>query len=270
VKKTKMKRDKIFAAVMTLSLAVIITIATVAPTLASNPNYTQIMACGNAGYVALQLPSNATPPGQPGTPNHPTTLIFWASDDSRRSTFGAADELIVLMWHPIDNRFTPVAVITDNPERAEFAKILWNGTYVWYDFYILPPNTRTNIAPNVIQVAPTELEVWTQDEALMVNLTKPVKIALPAYHMSTNPDKYSNQTFILPPMTLTFRATGNIFKDDTTLVLTGYTGASGYTVKIRAMAQPAWVRAVIPDWLGQYGLEFTGHTSTHNTYFLPS
>jgi hypothetical protein len=262
VKKLKMKRSTILKAVVALSLAVTIAIAAFAPTTVSLPYTPQIVKYGTFGHVPVQIPSNTTPPGQPGTSNHPTTLIFEAYDATRMATFPGVDELSVYLWDPGDKAYTPVAVITNNGYEADFMKMIWNMTYVHY-----PISPTTDLFPNVIQVAPNELEVWTSDGALFVNLTKPVKVTLPIFPTGTSAT--GNQTFILPPLTLEFRGIGDAFQDTINAIYTGFPGSSNYTMKGNPMTQPAWMRIAIPDWTSFTQLEFIGHTMTGGLYYVP-
>jgi hypothetical protein len=262
VKKLKMKRSTILKAVVALSLAVTIAVAAFAQTTAIQAYTPQVVKYGTFGHVVVQIPSNTTPPGQPGTSNHPTTLAFDAYDATRMATFPGVDELNVFLWLPSENAYTPVAVITNNGYEADFMKIIWNMTYVHF-----PISPTVDLLPNVIQVAPNELEVWTSDGALFANLTKPITVTLPAFEVIAN--KYSNATFILPPLTLEFRGIGNAFQDPINSRFTGFTGSSNYTMKGYPMTQPAWVRTTISDWTMFTQLEFIGHTMTGGLYFAP-
>jgi hypothetical protein len=286
------KRSVVLGTVLSLSLVVIIAVSAFALALAANPTDSLVKRYGTEGQVVLQLPSNATPPAPPGTnSSHPTTLILTAIDADGRSTNGASDLLIVWLWKPVGNLFEPVASITDNANDAEFAKTLWNGSYVWYP--VGPPlfPVKTNLSPNVIKVGDKDLEVWTEtasihsgnghwrgDEngrcvwtssegTLMVNLTKAVTITLPYYNASGT---RSNQTFILPPTTLMFRGLGNDFKEELSALLTGYPNSSNYTIVESKMTAPAWVRVSVPDWLGRNPFEVTGNIGWRLTQtFIP-
>jgi hypothetical protein len=271
----KMKKKTVLGTFLMLSLLAVTVVATIAPTLGRNPTKNPAKKVyGAVGQVVLQLPSNASPPASPGTPNHPAILQIVAFDDNRRSFGGEADELIIFMWNPVSNRFEPVAIITDNAKNAEFWKTAWNNTYVWYQApgFVL--------FPNIILVEPQTLEVWTESmrascgygnkgwntasETLKVNLASTVKVTLPFFNAT---GEFSDQTFSLPPLTLLFKATSDeIVEDPLTINLEGYPGASNFTIVRRGTTQFAGVRVRIPEWLSvEYSLFETGIVSWHNT-----
>ena len=273
---------------MTLSLLIVTIIASVTPTRA-NSQSTDTKFIGALGEVNLQLPSNSSPPAIPGgVANHPTTLKIGAWDLNSRSTLGAADELLIFIWSPVQNRLADVAVITDNADNAAFWKTVWNNSYIWYPTTLPPQAGGPNLFPNVILVEPNELEVWTESGSssggnghwgwdnygryvwqttgggtFWVNLTKSVKVTLPYFNATgTN----TNQTFTLPPFSLMFKTTSDPFDGYFTVTLKNYRGASNYTLVRTGTTQFAGVRANIPDWLGSsFRYEDTGHVYWHVT-----
>jgi hypothetical protein len=279
-----MKKKTIIGTVLTLSFLIVAVFATAAPTLAYKPNKNTIFS-GALAEINIQLPSNSSPPAPPGgNANHPTMLKIAAWDFDRRSTNGAADEILLFIWSPAENSLEPVAQITDNAANAAFWKIVWNNTYLWYPFILPPPYPpiATNLFPNVIQVGPKDLEVWTEStwtnyghnwnvasDTLMVNLTKPITVTLPYFQVATNPDGSEveiNQTFTLPPMTLMFKATSDAFNDPFAVSLNFYPGSSNYTLVRTGESQFAGARVDITDWLGfGFRYEGTGHVYWHET-----
>jgi len=265
-----MKKRIILRTALTLSI-IIIAIAAVAQATPIHET-SQIVASGTLGRVVLQLPANNTSPAPTGgNASHPTTLILYVYDHDKSSAFSNADELYVFLWAPVENRFEPVALITDNADQAEFEKTVVNETYLWYP--IGPPAfpIKTNLYPNVIQVEPDDIDVWTEgndrNSVLRAELTKAVKITLPYYNAS---GLYSNQTFNLPPLTLMFRGIGDPFEAEGTINWKGYPQASNYTEVHKSMTTPAWVCVHIPNWLGMFQLEVTGHIGYRFTYtFIP-
>ena len=120
---------KIFLAILALSLAVIITVAAVAPAIAhsnqcDDDNDSPITNYGSGGSVHVQLP--------PGEPSHPTILMIDAYDINKWSSFGAMDVMMVWLWVPSLNLHAPVALISDNPnpDFFDFAETLYDGTPV--------------------------------------------------------------------------------------------------------------------------------------------
>src|SRR3990172_1785572 len=133
-----MKKKIILGIVLMMSLLIVTVVASVAPTLAVQQT-NQIKFTGALAEITIQIPSNSSPPAIPGgIPDHPTTLKIAAFDWDKRSTNGAADELLIQIWSPVGvvlspgGNFQPVAVITDNPANAALWDSYWNGTYVSY------------------------------------------------------------------------------------------------------------------------------------------
>jgi hypothetical protein len=262
-----MKKKIILGSTLTLTLLVISIIAMTLPAFANNPQNSLVRkGYGTMGDVDFAIPSNATFPAIPGgTSNHPTNIGFLALDADRRSTPGAFDQLTVYIWDPANQRYTPVLAITDNPDQAEFLKILWNNTYLWYPTPLpLQPMYGPNLFPNVILVQPNELEVWSTHGTLWVNLTTLVKSTLTNFVINPSapagsPARTANVTFNLPPLTMFFRPLDNGFPREETITTTGWMGASGYTQQLSYREVSARVNVQIPAWLGT-DLDFIGTT----------
>jgi hypothetical protein len=272
----RMNKKNVLGIVLTLTLLAVSFAVILLPTFAYEKTEDPAKKFyGSSGLVTVQLPSNSSPPASPGTPNHPTILRFLALDHNRRSFGGEADELMVFMWQPIADNFQPVAMITDNANAAELWKTVWNGSYIWYVAGppMFPPGFI--LFPNVILVEPEDLEVWTEPArasygddnkdwndatvTLWANLTKEVTVTLPAYNGT---GAFSNETFILPPMSLMFKGISGEFDDPVTVEFKGYRYASNYTLERSGNSQFAGVRVNIPDWLAgshrMYPLDVTG------------
>jgi hypothetical protein len=262
-----MKRKVILAIMLTLPLLFLTIFAANNSIFALSPNNdtsqsNNVIFTGACGDALVQLPSNSSPPAPPGgTANHPTILWFSAAHFDKGSTEGAFDSFAVFVWQPVLNKLTAVALITDSANYASNVKIVWNGTYMWYPA----------LFPNVIQVEPQDLEVWTGSngndassssiDTLNVNLTKAVTVTLP-YFNATGVN--SNQTFTLPPLSLMFKAISNEFNDPTTIEFKGWPLASNYTWVRLGSSQFAAVRITIPTWFGgNLFLEATGHVHMH-------
>ena len=233
---------------MTLTLVMLIVVMAITPTLAvPDRNKSQVKFYYSAGAVVIQLPtpSNAiSPPAEPGTPSHPISLKLTAFDNDRRSTFGAQDWLYVALWIPQGNSYAPVALVSDsNDEGQDFFKALYSNTFIWQ------PNFE-----NVIAVEDQDLEIQTESSgtcyekgykglnyesnaAFIVTLTKAVTIKLPWNLFTKLPfSTWGDQTFTLPPMTLTFREIGNpYYVDETSTLAPPY---SGYTRECKSMEEP--------------------------------
>jgi hypothetical protein len=274
-----MKKKRIFGAILTLSILLVAIVATVIPTLAaSTSNNSSVKEYVNGGIVTLQLPPapDAAPPADPRTPSHPVDLVLAAFDIDKRSTHGAYDVLQISLWIPDTNSYVPVAVINDQTDidGEEFLKELWGNTPVWMNLPFPPPDFQ-----NIISVADTDLEVsrersWTyrgfggdhdSSNTFKVTLTQPVTIHIPFNLLPAPYSAWGNQTFTLPPLTLTFHEIGDKFKfEETNSALVPF---SGYTVKMSGNRVPSWVQVNIPAWVGV--LEVTGHTGTALFTYIP-
>jgi hypothetical protein len=245
-----MKR-KTLVAVLVIILSATMAVTVVAPALANRKSSkdSNVVVYGQHGEVTLQLPS--------GIPTHPTALGIVASDWNRKSEFGACDSLSVALWIPAANSFVPVLQLLDNPnpDYAEFLQKLYNNTPVW-----------NPIMPNIIQVADNELDVWTEGDVIIANLTSAEKVTLPFNLMVGTPiAAWGNLTFELPPMTLTFRPIAHGFSYEETTTILPHPPYSGYTVEVKSWQSPAWVYVEIPLWIHMGRLEATGHICTHLT-----
>jgi hypothetical protein len=241
-------------------------------------NRPEKVAYATVGTATLDLPSNATYPAKAGgTPNHPTNLRITVYDNNRRSTDGASDQLMVSMWDPVGQSYSPVLIITDNAAWAEYLKVLYNNTYAWYPTPLsIKPIYGPNLFPNVVLVAPGELEVWTEDvnqyghrsggdnnEVLMANLTRAVNVKLDLFVVNSsaptgpNTGRSANVTFNLPALTMMFHEFDDYYPSETTNVLQ-WAGSTNYTVKQSFVEVSARVEMAITGWTGG-ATEFLGH-----------
>ena len=183
------------ALALSLCLVCSIVLGVAAQTLTNPTNNTVVgtvtepTTYGEHGEVILQLPqpSNAT---NSNMPSHPTTLRLVASSFDERSSFGASDTLLVLLWVPAVDQFIPVAQINSVSDSSLDAHIqaLWNGTPIW-----------NPIMHNVIDV--TTFSVSREGSLIIANLTTPVTITLPFNLMTGTPNAaWGNLTFVLPPL----------------------------------------------------------------------
>jgi hypothetical protein len=260
-----MKR-KLSIIVLSLSLAVIIMIATIGITFANGnkdkkKDGSNVVAYGQHGEVILQLPTPSNKPAPPaalGTPWHPTCLRLIAGDIEKKSTFGASDNLDVYLWMPAMNSFVPVAHITDqdDPDALEFFHAVYIGLPIW-NTAVEEPNMR-----NVITVEDNELDVWKEGDVIMANLTKAVTITLDFTKIAALA-AWGDQTFVLPPMTLMFRPIARDFANEESVTLIPSPPYSGWTMTVKSRMSPAWVKAQIPLWVKGGWIECSGHICTH-------
>jgi hypothetical protein len=252
---------KIAVIILSLTMALIIAVAAVVPALADNErrknndddsNVTDssnlVTTYGQHGEVILQLPA-----GSPKVTNV-TAIRLVANEYNKKSTFGAYDTLLVMLWIPVYNGFMPVAQINNvnNSDLDAYLQKLYNVTPVW-----------NSLCPNIIDVTDKDFNVWKEGDVIMANLTKTVKIQLPFNLMVGTPyAAFGNQTFNLPPLTLMFRPTAHSFEWKETTVL-AKPPFSGYTINLESQMSPAWVKADIPTWVKGAWLECSGHICTH-------
>jgi hypothetical protein len=236
----KKKRSIIFGTGLSLVLVSIILVAAVAPAMA-NSGKNRVTYYSNGGSVVIQLPTAG------GTlANRPTALKITVNENSRYSTFGAADFMQVQLWVSSLNRFVAVAIIRDDPdpdsEAIAFAKELFKGSPVW--------NPATGMK-NVFSVENAELEVVVRNDMVTVNLTKAVDIVLNG--------TLAGLSFTLPPLTLTFRGIDDVYSEPgSTVTLAPSPPLSGYTVQTIMSQKPAWVNVEIPTWVGGSSLNLAG------------
>jgi hypothetical protein len=128
------------------------------------------------------------------------------------------DDVIVFLY--MSSKWQAYAVITTNEDDAAFHQKFWSGTNVKADatLYGAPPSYSTN---NVFLVDNGVLTVDRHGNDVIVNLNKPqqIKIAYTA-------DKY----FTLPAFSLRVNSYGDDYLYSQSTVMTGWKGASGYTV----------------------------------------
>ncbi len=124
----------------------------------------------------------------------------------------------VLSWQPM-------AIITTNADEVAFQRALWYGSLVRWD---VPANypypaVSTN---NVILVPEGVLSVERHGNGITVNLNSPQPIGI---------QRPTNQVFYLPNFSLKLDKVGGSIHSERTIVWSGYTGASGYTMVADAM-----------------------------------
>jgi hypothetical protein len=236
-REVKNLNKKILAAILALSLAVVITVAAFAPALAHNDRDDQgkvppapvpgvEYVYGTSGYVILNLPQGAL--------YNKTNLQLGFMDVDKRSTKGAEDTLTVRIWVPSTSRFGAIVMIDDNPIAIDSLKKMYAGIPV-----LLP-----------ILVGDTDLEVWREHDVTIVNLTKPVDIKFG----SPAPQIYKDLNFTLPPMTLRFIKTGEVYENSES----NATYPSGWTGSTTSHYAPAWASVVIPSWTGSTQIPTAG------------
>ncbi len=233
---------KINALILAVSLAVVITVAAVAPTFAAQefPINANDTSKGSHGNVTVSLPV-----GGGAVAGHPTELVLSAYDYGESMNY--ADLLILAVWLPAMNSFVPIAVIGDQAPNAQ-VKGMWNNTAVYLEI------NGAVIRNNLKTVTDTQLNVWTEGHGatenlvLMANLTVPVQLDFTGL-----PSSVFGSSYAVPAMTLMFRGIGDSFPHEETLSF-----PSGISTTSTHVDIPAWVRVGIPAWLGNHALTVDG------------
>jgi hypothetical protein len=259
-----LKKKLFFSGLVAIVSIATILLVTLLPGLVVSQQGTQYVNRGSGGLVYLNLPPapNATsPPAAPGTPTRPSNLQLRPYDLTESNFAGPHDAMLVYLWIPQRNAYTPVALITDAANTTIYQQI-WNNSFIWY-----PMNISGASALNIIQVTDKDLQVWPQNsetgssespDMLIANLTRSVNITLP-FNLWPQPQQLlGNLSFTLPPLTLTFREIGAKSYYDTA---TFANLPSGWKYQPTAeMRTPAWVEERVPAWLGDASpLEVDGH-----------
>jgi hypothetical protein len=235
-------------AILGLVLAAILTgTAVIAQTPTPTPSAkSNITAYSNGANVAISLPQ--------GNTTHPLDLRIAVSHIDPRSDYGGPDTLSLYIWAPAMNMYVPVAILSTNtdPDAITWIKGVMNNTPIW-----TPPTMMNYFTPTTNQ-----FKVYMDGDNLWVNSTASYNITLPA-QLGGN--------FTLPPMTLMFIPIGQGFAHQETTVL-AKPQYSGWTIQMSHTDVPAWVRLVIPAWVGNSQVEVVGTMMLDSTtvYIPPS
>jgi hypothetical protein len=250
----EMKGKVIIWTLLALSLAIIIVVAAIAPTVAKHKSDGSIVTYSYGGSVTLQLPQ--------GVPPHPTTLMIHASHIEKQGDAplrGPADTFLVYLWIPTLNRFVPVAEISDNPDPAGHTLIreVLLGTAVW----------RPGLMENSFIAEDEDIEIRMRGDVLLVNLTKGVHVSLPFQLLPAPMNALGDLSFDLPPIALEFRGFDSTYKEESTQYLNPAQGLSGWTIAGTSIYKPAWVRTWIQQWTEGTGdpFKFAGTIALHST-----
>ena len=266
-----MKKKHLGFSILLLSILVVSLVATVGQTSATakspHKDSNLIINSGTGSLAYLNLPPSTV---TATVPAHPSDIQLRSYHFSK-SPMGPFDSILVYIWIPQRNSYNLAALITDAP-NVQLYQDLWYKTFIWYNTTGIPSPAFLN----VIQVADTDLQIWTENGnqrhddkwdskdsnngVFIVNFTKTggVKINLPFNLWTASPlVSYGDMSFTLPPLTLKFRAIADSYSDSGTnaTLLSGY-----YRQPIVEMRTPAWVEEIVPLWLGATSpLEVAGH-----------
>jgi hypothetical protein len=238
-----MKRNVIALAVLLLLVAPMFTTALVqaCPVKEENPNVPKpnniIFYTG--GEAIINLPTDPSL-----RVNYPASATMMKIDvlnsKVQFSSFGESGRLklicheynsmLIRLWMIPAGSTTyswqPFAAITTSPKGAAFESTFWTGTLLVFtntkDWHI-PNWIDTN---NVKLVTDDTLQVESHGHKLFVTLADPQQIQRPA---PTGP------IFTIPAFTMELCKYGKSFHSSDDIVMTGWPGASGYTLKIDSL-----------------------------------
>jgi hypothetical protein len=165
----------------------------------------------------------------------------------------------VLHWEPM-------AIITTNPEMANFMRTCFKGTYIAFDAtaYGLPSSYNTN---NVILVDKADVGVEREGNNIYVNLAEPQQIQRFGYPTMPAP-------FTLPAFSMQLNKYGGSVHSEATTKFSGYSGASGYTMEVDVMAfnGNGFFTCTSPGWNYNAAPMSEAFIIMHgiNTYYPPS
>jgi hypothetical protein len=237
------KRKLIIGLLVPLSLAMIIAVAALAPTVvvANHKNKDDSLTYYSyGGQVTVQLPE--------GVPPHPTTLLLAAFHVEKRGDYpirGPHDVFACYFWIPELNSFFPAAVVADNPNPDHQALIeeIYMGTPLWN-----PPLGFLNVH----WVDPEVLLTRKHGDVFLANLTEGVHVSLD-FTASPNPmmQALGDRSFDLPAIAFEVRGIDSPYAEHESGAL-----PSGYTSSASHLRKPAWVRLWIQEWTAGTGDPF--------------
>jgi hypothetical protein len=183
-------------------LAVAISASSIVSAFAKNFNYQGVVhySSGGEGYIA-------PPAGSFGT----ATSLKIQLADVQIGTYGHGDTIgISLLWNgPNGPVYLPIAWFTSNPnpDVIDWLKMVLSG------FPVTLPNNIRYVSEDVLMVDrhgnSITAELTTPQTIMMLSSTGPIPVVVPAFTMELN------------------KVGGSVHRE-TTIELTGYTGASGW------------------------------------------
>jgi len=239
-----------FAAFFTILLAATIVVAVYAQAQTTQPNTdannSNVVTYIDSGIVNLQVPN--------GSINHPLNLRILVTKVNETSDFGGPSVMQIYVWAPSLNQYVGAAILSTNTNQTAIDWILSvvNGTPIW-----TPPTMENYFVPTTDQ-----LNVSLMENILWANLTTSFNVTLP--------DALGGN-FTIPPMTLMFIPIANGFAHEEITMLPK-PPFSGWTINASHTDVPAWVRVIIPMWVGNGPVESVGTLALNGTaiYIPPS
>jgi hypothetical protein len=239
----ELKRKLIIGLFVPLSLAMIIAVAALAPSVvvARHKNKDDTLTTYTyGGTVTVQLPE--------GVPPHPTTLMIGAQHIERQGDYpmrGPHDVISFYIWIPSLNRFMPVIAIStnQNPEHQALIKEIYSGTPLW--------NPALGME-NCYWIDKEELYTTKRGDVFFVNLTVGFHVSL---DFSGSPMPLMQAlgvlSFDLPPISMEVRGIDGSYSEENAGIL-----PSGWSSEGWSLHKPAWVRLWIQEWTAGVGYPF--------------
>ena len=251
------KRKLIIGLFVPLSLAMIIVVAALAPTVVVARHKNKDDSLTNymyGGQVTVQLPE--------GVPPHPTTLLIGASHVERQGDYpmrGPHDVISVYLWIPQLNSFMPVIAIStnQNPEHQALIKEIYSNTPLW--------NPALGFE-NCYWIDKDELYTTKRGDVFFVNLTVGFHVSLDFTGSPLPPmQALGDLSFDLPPIAMEVRGIDSSYSEQSAVTL-----PSGWSTEGWYLRKPAWVRLWIQEWTMGTGdpFKFAGVLGVHGKQTL--
>ena len=245
------KGKVILGTFLALSLAMIITVAALAPTVvvaSHKKNDYSRTTYAYGGQVTVQLPE--------GIPPHPTTLLIASQHVEKRGDYlmrGPHDVIAVYIWIPQLNSFMPVIAIStnQNPEHQDLIKEIYGGTPLWNPVLGME---------NCHWIDEEELYTKKRGDVFFVNLTVGFHISLNFTKSPLPPmQALGDLSFDLPPIAMEIRGIDSSYSEHSAMSL-----PSGWSSESWYLRKPAWVRLWIQEWTGgSDAFKFAGVLGVH-------
>jgi hypothetical protein len=261
VKKKSMAISAILLIVLSIGTSTAVVNSAIAETQTLPPGAEKMYYNDGGGQIEIDLPS-PVPPVYPGSATAIRFSFMHGEVPNSNTTF---DNMIIWLYVIPSGTTTriwaPFADITTNADFAAFARTYFKGSFVEFNatLYGLQASYGTD---NVFVVPSNVLQVQRNGNAVTVNLNAPQQIKRPAAPAGTN--------LTVPAFSATLTNYGQSFYFSQALPLTGYLGASEYTLILEQLSYNANGVISSDGFLNNANVENAtiGISGTH-TYYPP-
>jgi len=155
----------------------------------------------------------AVPSGWPSG-GQPTTMLRIVATHIEAGNMGTSDTIFIYSYNPASSMgpWIPVAIFTTNADALAFYKIVWSGTPA-----AAPTNSKL--------ISETVLNVERHGNRITAELTSPQTIM---WTKASPPPSFISVT--IPAFKMELNKVGCCLLTKISTTLTGYAGASGYTI----------------------------------------